>query len=129
MADYFLDTSVLIAYFKNEDPRSVSLVESVLRGDASAVVSAITVAEICSAGAMHDSRIRSKRLATVQLLDVVVIDRAIAERGGELRRAHDLALPDALIAASAEVVGGRFISKDQHFGRLLKAKKLRGEIY
>ncbi len=129
MADYFFDTSVLIAYFKEEDLRTAWLLESIFRADATAMLSAVTVAEVCSASDMSDLRLRTKRLATLDLFEVVALDRTIAVRGGELRREYNLALPDAMIAASAEQAGGRFLSKDSHFNRLLKAGRLIGEVY
>ncbi len=92
MADYFLDTSVLVAYYKEEDLRTVEVVEAVLRGERQAAVSAITVAEVCAASEMDDQTLRAQRLAILDLLSIVVVDRATAERGGELRRQHNLAL-------------------------------------
>jgi len=129
MADYFFDTSILVAYFKEEDTRTVEIVESVLIGERSASISAITVAEIFSASDMADSLLRDKRIAALNLLNMTAVDRAIAERAGELRRQHNLALPDALIAACAEQSGGQFFSKDQHYNRLLKTGVLAGQVY
>ena len=129
MADYFFDTSVLVAYFKEEDAYTVEAVESVLNGEGAGSISAITVAEICAASDMDDPGLRERRLAVLSLLNVMIVDASIAERGGELRRQHNLALPDALIAACAEKVDGRFLTKDPHFSRLLKAGILQGEVY
>ena len=129
MADYFFDTSVLVAYFKEEDSFTVEIMEATLNGEQSASISAITVAEICAASDMADPALREKRLAVLNLLDVILVDRSLAERGGEFRRKHNLALPDALIAACAEQSGGRFFSKDPHFDRLLSAGALSGRVY
>ncbi len=129
MPDYFFDTSVLVAYLKEEDERTVNIVDATLMGNSTASISAITVAEVCAASDMNDAGLREKRLAMLELLNVVPIGREIAERGGELRRQHGLALPDALIASSAEHSGGRFVSKDPHFNRLLDAGVLIGEVY
>jgi predicted nucleic acid-binding protein len=114
MADYFFDTSVLVAYFKEEDARTIQVVESVLNGDGVGFISAITVAEICAASDMDDLSLRERRLAVLNLLSTITVDHSIAERGGELRRQHNLALPDALIAACAEQAGGHFLTKDPH---------------
>ena len=129
MADYFFDTSVLVAYFKEEEAHTVQLVESVLSGNEVGYISAITVAEICAASDMDDPGLREKRLAVLNLLNKISIDASIAERGGELRRQHNLALPDALIAACAEQVGGHFLTKDVHFNRLMKTGILQGDVY
>jgi predicted nucleic acid-binding protein len=129
MADYFLDTSVLVAYFKKEDARTHDLMAQVLEGQATAAISAVTVAEVWSASDMADESARRDRQATMELCQVLPVDRLVAERAGELRRRHALALPDALIAASAEQSTARFLSKDPHFSRLLSAGVLQGEVY
>ncbi len=127
--DYFFDTTVLIAYFKDEDPYTVRVVEPVLKGERTAVISAVTVAEVVAATEMDRPDIRSKRLAVLAALAVRTVDRAVAERGGALRREYHLELPDALIVASAEQAGGHFLSKDPHFERLVKAGVLDGKVY
>lgn len=129
MVDYFFDTSVLVAYFKEEDSHTVNIVESSLYGGQSASISAITVTEICAASDMADPSLREKRLAVLNLFDVISVDRGLAERGGELRRQYNLALPDALIAACAEQSGRQFFTKDPHFNRLLKVGVLVGQVY
>ncbi len=129
VSDYFLDTSVLIAYFKKEDQQTHDLITQVLDRQASATISAITVAEIWSASDMVDDIIREERQSVLELLDVRAIDNTIAQYAGKLRRQHNLALPDALIAACAVEAGGRFYSKDPHFSRLLKSGVLTGQVY
>jgi predicted nucleic acid-binding protein len=129
MPDYFLDTSVLIAYFNREDTRTVELIETVRRGEATAAISAMTVAELWAAAVMHDDEERARRIALVTLLDVTPIDFTLAQRGGELRRVHGLKIADALIAACAQHAGGKFMSKDPHYNRLLRASVLAGEVY
>ncbi len=128
MADYFLDTSVLVAYFKKEDARTHDIMAQVL-GHATAAISAVTVAEVWSASDMANESTRRDRQATMELCQVVTVDRLVAERAGGLRRRHALALPDALIAASAEQSTARFLSQDPHFSRLLAAGVLQGEVY
>ena len=100
-----------------------------MSGNEVGYISAITVAEICAASDMDDPGLREKRLAVLNLLNKISIDASIAERGGELRRQHNLALPDALIAACAEQVGGHFLTKDVHFNRLMKTGILQGDVY
>jgi predicted nucleic acid-binding protein len=129
MSNYFLDSSVLIAYLKEEDTYTVEIVDNALKSGATVTIAAITVAEITSASDMNNLVLREKRMALLSLLDVKIIDRAIATRGGELRRIYNLALPDALIAACAEQAGGEFLSKDPHFNRLINANVLNGRVY
>lgn len=105
MPDYFFDTSVLVAYFGAEDTHSQELVDAVVDGDKTGAISALTVAELWASSQMEQSERKSERLAVLSLLDVVSIDAAIGERGGE------------------------FKTKDPHFGRLLQAGILKGEVY
>lgn len=128
ITDYFFDTSVLVAYFV-EDARSRELVEEVVEGTKRGAISALTVAELWATPLMEQVERQKERLAVISLLDVVNIDRPIAERGGELRRQHGLHLPDALIAACAEHAGGDFKTKGPHFERLLRAGIIKGEVY
>ena len=128
MPDYFFDTSVLVAYFKNEDSRSAALVEAVINGQATAAISAITIAELWAVK-QQDVQARRRQQAVLQLMQSVPVDTPVAERGGLIRQIHDLQLPDALVAACCQVVGGRFFSKDPHFRRMLDQHEIIGEIY
>lgn len=129
MPDYFFDTSVLVAYFGGEDTHSQDLVNEIVDGDKQGAISALTVAELWAAPIMEQAERKRERLAIISLLDVVSIDQAIGERGGELRRQLGLHLPDALIAACAERAGGDFETKDPHFERLLRSGIVKGEVY
>ena len=59
--------------------------------------STITRAELFAGRSAHEDPVRLL-LAPFTEIDV---DRSIAEVGGRLRRTHEIALPDALIAATA----------------------------
>ena len=128
MPDYFFDTTVLLAYFKNEDPRSVSLVKAVIQGQYVAAVSAITVAEVCANSEMNDSITRRERLALLALMQIVPLNSRLAEQGGTIKRNYKNKLPDALIAASCRHAGGYFFAKDHDFQRLLNTWIITGEI-
>jgi len=129
MADYFFDTSVLIAFLAREDTRTVALIDEVLQGDATAGISALTVAELWAPAAMSDQSERDRRAALVGLLQVYPIDQRVAEHAGDIRRQFGLRIPDALIVACAQAAGGRFLSKNQHFRRVLEDGVLAGEVY
>jgi len=126
---FFFDTSVLIAYFRNEDIKSEALIEDVLNGTAIGAVSAITVAELWSLKDMNDSDIQRRRQAVIQLMDIVPIDTSVAQRGGAIRRTYGLKLPDALVVACCQTAGAQFFSKDPHFQRVLNANEIPGEVY
>lgn len=110
MADLLVDTDVFIDHLRGAvelRPRSHSLHYSV-----------VTRAELF-AGA-------SATPAVAQLLEPfreLLVDRAIAERAGRLRRDTGLRLPDALIAATALEHGLSLVSRNaRDFG---KARGLR----
>ena len=53
-------------------------------------------------------------------IEIVPVDRGIARRAAELRAEHaDLRLPDATIAAAAELLGARLLTFDQRLAQLL----------
>ena len=129
MPDYFFDTSVLIAYFKREDPRTLTMLADVIAARATAAISAMTIAELWAAPEMANPTRQAERLAVVSMLQIVAVDQAIAQRGGTIRRDHGLRIADATIAATAQQTGGRFMSKDAHLQRLISAQVLIGEVY
>jgi predicted nucleic acid-binding protein len=128
MADYFFDTSVLVAYFK-KDLQTRDVIARVLDNQSTAAVSAITVTELRPSSEMVDETMRGDGEAVLEFCEIVPVNEAVAKRGGELRRQYNVALPDALIAACAEQAGGRFLTKDLHFNRLVKVGILQGEVY
>jgi len=68
-----------------------------VRGQDEAHVSAVTRAELFSGRGAEERRIR--RL--LEPMTELIVDRAVAERAGRLRRTLHIRLPDALIAATA----------------------------
>ncbi len=129
MPDYFFDTSVLIAYLKDEDARSTNLVDQVRTRQKTAAISAVTVAEIHAATELDNPTKAIKRKALLAFFQVAPLDQSIAENAGLLKRRHQLALPDAIVAATCLQVGGLFFAKDAHFDSLLKQRLLKGTVY
>ena len=66
-------------------------------GDNEVFVSSITRAELFSGHAADEGRVT--RL--LEAMHELAVDRAVAERAGRIRRATNVRLPDALIAATA----------------------------
>lgn len=89
MADLLVDTDVCIDHLEGMKrlPRRGRLAYSV-----------ITRAELLARGAEHEASVR-RLLAG---MDELVVDRRVADRAGELRRAG-LRMPDALIGATGLV--------------------------
>ena len=89
MARILVDTDVLVAHLRGErrfDP-----------GDAEVYVSTITRAELLAGQTSDDGPIMRLLEATKE----VMLDAAVVERGGRIRRVAGVRLGDALIAASA----------------------------
>ncbi len=129
MPDYFFDTSVLVAYLKNEDAQSTNLVGLVVTRQKTAAISALTVAEIHAATELDNPTKSLQRKALLALFQVTPLDQSIAENAGLLKRRHQLALPDAIVAATCIQVGGFFYAKDSHFDQLLKQRLIKGTVY
>jgi predicted nucleic acid-binding protein len=89
LADLLVDTDVFVDHLRGHRP---------LAADGDHVrYSAITRAELFAGRSAQEDPVRLL-LAPFTEIDV---DRSIAESGGRLRRTHAIALPDALIAATA----------------------------
>jgi len=109
-----LDTDVLIDYLRGVRV-AVEYIES---RNGTLTVSSITVAELFAG--VRDGDERSALTAFLSAFEVIPVDRAIAERGGLLRRdhggRHGTGLADALIAATAEQAGAWLVSLNRkHF--------------
>lgn len=111
---YLLDTDALVEFFRGQYP-AMTFFNAL---DGNLAVSVITVAELF-AGARNDAewRIIDEFLTT---LNIIPVDRAIAEQGGRYRRqykqSHGTGLDDALIAATAELNQATLVSFNRrHF--------------
>lgn len=89
LARVLLDSDVLIDHLRGH--------RRYVRGSDEPHISSITRAELFAGRGVDERRIRRFLEPMVEL----PVDRVIAERAGRLRRAGELELPDALIAATA----------------------------
>ncbi len=108
MPELLIDTDVVVDHL-----RGVRRLSGVV--DSSGSYSVITRAELF-AGNAAEHHVITQLLRPLQEL---LVTRAIAERAGRIRRAADVALPDALIAASALEHGLHLVTRNvKHFGRV-----------
>lgn len=112
-----IDTDVLIDYLRGR-PEVVQYLDG--RAEA-LLISVITVAELYAGVREGDERTRLDQF--IRAFQLVPVDPAIAQRGGLFRRdyfkSHNVALPDALIAATAESVQATLVTLNQkHFPML-----------
>jgi predicted nucleic acid-binding protein len=117
VSDHLLDTCVLIDYLR-DDEAAVQLIRRLARRPS---VSVVTIAELY-AGVRND-REREGIEALLALIDVRNVDFEIARLAGgyrlQYRGSHGVAMPDALIAATARVHGARLVTRNtRHFPML-----------
>jgi predicted nucleic acid-binding protein len=114
MRSLLLDSCVLIDYLRDR-PEAVAYLEGL---DRKPLISALTVAELYAG--VREGRERTVLNALTAGLEVVAVDRAIAERGGLLRRdygrSHGVGVVDAIIAATAIAQGAVLVTRNaKHF--------------
>jgi hypothetical protein len=114
---HLLDTCVLIDYLR-DDEAAVQLIRRLARRPS---VSVVTIAELY-AGVRND-REREGIEALLAVIDVRNVDFEIARLAGgyrlQYRGSHGVAMPDALIAATARVDGARLVTRNtRHFPML-----------
>ncbi len=102
MASVVLDTSVLIALFRIDDPHHESAVKATsARNEYS--ISAITLSEALISPFRINSQSGQKyrQLVSKSLHQIISVDEEIALLGAQIRAENKLSLPDALISATA----------------------------
>jgi predicted nucleic acid-binding protein len=117
VSGHLLDTCVLIDYLRDRE----AAVQTVRSLEVRPSVSVVTVAELY-AGVRNESEHRRIE-ALPDLLDVRDIDFEIARLAGryrlQYRSSHGVGIPDALIAATAQVHGARLVTRNaRHFPML-----------
>jgi predicted nucleic acid-binding protein len=111
MPAWMLDTVALIDYY-HDRPGVVAYLEAILEGRASGAFSTITELELWQGIRPGEEQ---RHEALLALLERVPLDSAIARRAGQLRRQvglDRLSLPDAAIAASAELGGCTLLTRN-----------------
>jgi predicted nucleic acid-binding protein len=108
---WMLDTVALIDYYCGR-MGVLPYVDAILKGQAAGAFSTVTELELWQ-GIRPGEEERHEALLT--LLERVPLDGAIARRAGQLRRQiglERLSLPDAAIAASAELSGCTLLTRN-----------------
>lgn len=93
-----LDTSILIDHFRGHVP-ATDYINSL--DDTEVAVSVITEAEILSGESCNDSKVRESIIRLLARWKHLEVSHDIAFQAGNIKRKYRLALPDALIAATA----------------------------
>lgn len=104
-----VDTGVLADYFMGE-PHAREFFEQLPEG--TFYYSTLTRLELLSAGVCTDPAVRSATAAMLSLGKAVELDDAVIGIAAELRRAHSLSLPDAVMAATALHMKAELVTKN-----------------
>jgi predicted nucleic acid-binding protein len=118
MPDWLLDSVVLIDWYCGRSGVTPYF-EQILDGPSPGAFSTVSEIELWQGLRPGEE---TGHEAMLSLLERVPLDRAIARRAGELRREiglETLSLPDAAIAASAELTGRTLLTRNtRDFARL-----------
>lgn len=111
------DTDVLIDHLRG-DPQAKAYLEERTE---TPMVSAVTIAELFAG--VREGKERQLLATFLRIFEIVAVSPRIAERGGLIRRdykrSHNIGLPDAIIAATAEHERASLITlNDRHFPML-----------
>lgn len=106
-AAILIDTDVLVDHLRGAKPLRLP--------HSHAHISVITRSELFAGARAQENGLRS----LLRLFQEIDVDRAIAERGGRIRRDARIPLPDALIAATALERGLQIMTRNRrHFERV-----------
>ena len=110
------DSNVIIRYLNGE----TDIVEQLntWREEGRAfIISSVTTAEVLALKTLTPDAIAKVKIY-LQTLVSVPFDDVIAEIAGEFRRAYNLELPDAAIAATAIMLELPLVTQDQQFNKI-----------
>lgn len=121
MGSLILDASVLIALLDRADPHYAQAVEEVEAADQDGddlVAPASAYSEALVAFARESRVDDARRTIAAMGIQVAPLDAGTAERAAALRARHSrLRLPDAMVLATSQQLGGRMLSYDQRLRR------------
>lgn len=128
MADepVLVDTSCWIEYFNHPETKTANAVRALILDDRAALNGVVLAELLWGARTENESsRLRDALGATIW----TETSRAVYARAGELgfalrRRGVTVPITDCVIAASAEVIGGRILTLDEHFGELASSASI-----
>jgi predicted nucleic acid-binding protein len=119
MPGWMFDSAALIDYYHGR-PGVAPYIEMILSGQATGAFSTITELELWQGIRPGEEKRHEAMLA---LLERVPLDGAIARRAGQLRQQFGLdrlSLPNAVIAASAELTGRTLLTRNTRDFEALK---------
>ncbi len=122
MEALILDASVLIGLLDSADThhdRAIDDVEAADREGRQLLLPASAYSEALVAFARARRLEEARRAIAAMGIKIVPLNDTIAERAAELRARHNrLRLPDAIVLATAQEIGGAFLSYDRKLSQL-----------
>lgn len=108
-----LDSSIFIDFLR-EHPPSIGFFKKISPSKNNFIFSVITKTELISGNSCNDFAIKSKILHMLGSFTQIEVNSSIAVLAGDICRENDLAIPDAIIAATA------LLNKSSLFTRNIK---------
>jgi hypothetical protein len=105
-----IDTNVFVDYLRGHEPARKFF--SSLSHYGEVAFSAITETEIMTGSANDDVAVREKTLNFLRQWTKLSLGNPVASFAGDLRREHGLAVPDAIIAATARAHNAELITRN-----------------
>jgi predicted nucleic acid-binding protein len=123
-----LDSSVVIAFLNPEDRHHKSARREIARAQAHFKISTITVTESMVAAAAQSDAVSKEFLADLDnhFGPFIVLDGEIAMAAAKLRAKTGLAVPDAIISASARATGAILWTFDKALAKAHSGSRLIG---
>ncbi len=105
-----IDTDIFVDYLREYSP-AVRFFQSIANRD-DILFSAITEAELLSGNANADPKLRELLIHFLRRWTKVSLGNPISAFAGDLRREHNLSIPDAIIAATALSVNADLLTRN-----------------
>ena len=119
----FVDTNVFVDHLRGHPP-AVAFFRG-LRGADDVAFSSLCEAELVAGRANDDPKVRFALLRFLHQWTKVDVSNQISLRAGDIVRDHGLAVPDAIIAATALRHGAELITRDAKDFRRVKGLRVR----
>ena len=95
-----VDSDILIDVLRKQE-KAKNFIESITKDSSTVHISVITEAELLSGSECNETGKREKVEGLLALFHAVDVTQSLARKGAELRRQHNIALHDAIIASTA----------------------------
>jgi len=118
-----IDTNIIVDFLRGYS-KAKPVFEKIEQNKIDAAFSTITEAEIFSGKRCDSLEEQQKIDALLSLMKRLPVDKKVARKAGELKRKHNIAIPDALIAATAITNNIKNIStkNKKHFIKIKEIK-------